>query len=145
MTRETAYCFAADLGGTKLAAAMADARGRIVAELTESTDRRGGAYVAEQIAACADKLAQAAGIEVTRARHVMVGVPGAIDPRTGRVSLIPNISGLQDFDVLGYLRGRFGPDVAIENDVNLAMLGEQTLGCAIGASGAAVGVMAGGL
>ena len=60
----------------------------------------------------------------------MVGVPGAIDPRTGRVSLTPNIAGLQDFDVLGYLRGRFGPDVAIENDVNLAMLGEQALGCA---------------
>jgi predicted NBD/HSP70 family sugar kinase len=37
---------------------------------------------------------------------------------------------LQDFDVLAYLRGRFGPGVAIENDVNLAMLGEQALGCA---------------
>jgi predicted NBD/HSP70 family sugar kinase len=130
MTGETAYCFAADLGGTKLAAAMADARGRIVAELTEPTDGRGGAYVADQIAACADKLAQAIGIEVTQARHVMVGVPGAIDPRTGGVSLTPNIAGLEAFDVLGYLRRHFGPDVAIENDVNLAMLGEQALGCA---------------
>jgi predicted NBD/HSP70 family sugar kinase len=129
-THETSHCFAADLGGTKLAAAMADGHGRIVAELTEPTDRRGGAYVAEQIAACADKLAQTVGIEAARLRHVMVGVPGAIDPLTGRVSLTPNIEGLQDFDVLGYLRGRFGPDVAIENDVNLAMLGEQTLGCA---------------
>jgi predicted NBD/HSP70 family sugar kinase len=130
MTRETAYCFAADLGGTKLAAAIADARGGIVAELTEPTDRRGAAYVAEQIAGCADKLAKTVGIEVTRARHVMVGIPGAIDPRTGRVSLIPNIAGLEDFDVLGFLRDRFGPDVAIENDVNLAMLGEHALGCA---------------
>ena len=130
MTRETAYCFAADLGGTKLAAALADARGRIVAELTEPTDPRGAAYVAEQIAACADKLAHAVGIEVTRARHIMVGIPGAIDPRTGRVSLTPNIAGLEDFDVLGYLRGRFGAGVAIENDVNLAMLGEHALGCA---------------
>src|SRR2546423_13637759 len=111
MTRETAYCFAADLGGTKLAAAMADARGRIVAELTEPTDRRGGAYVAEQIAACADKQAQAGGDEVTRTRHVMEGVPGVIDPRTGRGSLIPNIAGLHGFDVLAYLRRRFGPDV----------------------------------
>jgi predicted NBD/HSP70 family sugar kinase len=67
----------------------------------------------------------------------MVGVPGAIDPRTGRVSLTPNIPGLQDFDVLGYLRGRFGPDVGIENDVNLAMLGEQALGCASGCHNAA--------
>jgi predicted NBD/HSP70 family sugar kinase len=130
MTRETAYCFAADLGGTKLAAAIADPQGRIVAELTEPTDPRGAAFVAEQIAACADKLAHTVGIDVTRARHVMVGIPGAVDPRTGRVSLIPNITGLEDFDVLGFLRGRFGPDVAIENDVNLAMLGEHALGCA---------------
>jgi predicted NBD/HSP70 family sugar kinase len=86
--------------------------------------------VAEQIAACADKLAHSVGIDVTRARHVMVGIPGAVDPRTGRVSLTPNITGLEDFDVLGFLRHRFGPDVAIENDVNLAMLGEHALGCA---------------
>src|ERR1700760_4451594 len=129
MTRETAYCFAADLGGTKLAAAMADAQGRIVAELTEPTDPRGAAHVAEQITACAGKLARTAGIEVTRARHVVVGIPGAVDPRTGRVSLTPNIAGLEDFDVLGYLRGRFGPDVSIENDVNLAMLGEHAPRC----------------
>ena len=130
MTRESTHCFAADLGGTKLAAAMADARGQIVAELTEPTDPRGGAHVAEQIAASAVKLARTVGIEAARVRHVMVGVPGAIDPLTRRVSLTPNITGLQDFDVLDYLRGRFGPSVEIENDVNLAMLGEQALGCA---------------
>ena len=130
MTRDTAYCFAADLGGTKLAAAIADASGQILEELTEPTDPRGGAHVGQQIVACADKLAQSVGIEVTQARHVMVGVPGAVDLRTGRVSLTPNIEGLEDFDVLGYLRKRFGPDVAIENDVNLAMLGEQARGCA---------------
>jgi predicted NBD/HSP70 family sugar kinase len=130
MTRDADLCFAADLGGTKLAAAIADAGGRIVAELTEPTDPRGAAFVAEQIAACAGKLAHTVGIEVNQARHVMVGIPGAIEPGTGRVSLTPNIAGLEDFDMLGFLRGRFGADVAIENDVNLAMLGEHALGCA---------------
>lgn len=130
MTRRPDYCFAADLGGTKLAAAMADAQGRIVAELTEPTDPRGAAYVAEQIADCAGKLARTIGIDVTQARHVMVGIPGAVNPRTGRVSQTPNIPGLEDFDVLGFLRERFGPDVAIDNDVNLAMFGEHALGCA---------------
>jgi predicted NBD/HSP70 family sugar kinase len=130
MTREAAYCFAADLGGTKLAAAIADTHGHIVAELTEPTDPRGAAFVAEQIATCADKLARTVGINVAQARHVMVGIPGAIDPQTGRVSLTPNIAGLEDFDVIGFLRDRFGTDVAIENDVNLAMLGEHALGCA---------------
>jgi predicted NBD/HSP70 family sugar kinase len=130
MSGESTHGFAADLGGTKLAAAMVDARGQILAELTEPTDPRGGARVAEQIAASAVKLADTVGIELRRVRQVMVGIPGAIDPLTGRVSLTPNIAGLQDFDVLAYLRGRFGPGVAIENDVNLAMLGEQALGCA---------------
>jgi predicted NBD/HSP70 family sugar kinase len=130
MAGESTHCFAADLGGTKLAAAMVDARGRIVAELTEPTDSRGGTHVAGQIAASAGKLARTVGIEVARVRHVMVGIPGAIDPLTGRVSLTPNVTGLQDFDILDYLRGCFGPNVKIENDVNLAMLGEQALGCA---------------
>lgn len=130
MTLASAHCFAADLGGTKLAAAIADAQGRILAELTEPTDRRGGLYVAEQIAASADRLAQGIGIHPAQVRQVMVGIPGAVDPVSGRVSLTPNVEGLQDFDVLGYLRGRFGQDVAIENDVNLAMLGEHACGCA---------------
>jgi predicted NBD/HSP70 family sugar kinase len=130
MTHESTHCFAADLGGTKLAAAMADASGQIVAELTEPTDRRGGPHVAAQIAASAVRLAQDVGIEAAWVRHFMVGVPGAIDPLTGRLSLTPNIEGLQDFDLRDYLRGRFGPGVQIENDVNLAMLGERQLGCA---------------
>ncbi len=130
MRREPEFCFAADLGGTKLAAAIADARGRILAERTEATDRRGASFVAEQIAACAGTLAQDAGIELARARHVMVGIPGAIDPRTHRVSLVPNITGLENFEILAFLRERFGADVAIENDVNLALLGEHALGCA---------------
>ena len=132
MTRDSVYCFAADLGGTKLAAAIADQRGQIMAEMTEPTDPRGGAYVAEQITASAARLAQSVGIEVTQVRHVMVGIPGAIDPGTGRVSLTPNIAELEDFDILRFLRERFGSDVAIENDVNLAMLGEQAHGCARG-------------
>src|SRR3954447_14554013 len=130
MTRESVYCFAADLGGTKLATAIADSQGRILAELTEPTDPRGAAHVARQIAECVDKLAGSAGVEGTRVHHAMVGVPGAVNPRTGRVCQIPNIAGLEDFDILGYLREHFGPDVGIDNDVNLAMLGEQALGSA---------------
>jgi predicted NBD/HSP70 family sugar kinase len=87
-------------------------------------------HVAEQIVACAGKLARTVGIEVTQARHVMVGIPGAIDPRTGRASLTPHIPGLENFDILAFLRDHFGADVAIENDVNLAMLGEHAFGCA---------------
>jgi len=130
MSPDTASCFAADLGGTKLATAIADANGRILAELTEPTDPRGATCVAEQIAACADRLTRSAGLDASTTHHVMVGIPGAVDPCSGQVSLTPHIEGLQDFDMLGFLRRHFGPHVAIENDVNLAMLGERAFGCA---------------
>ncbi|MBS0374731.1 MAG: ROK family protein [Proteobacteria bacterium] len=130
MSDAPGHSFAADLGGTKLAAALADADGRVVAELNEPTDPRGAMKVAEQLVASAATLARQAGIDVSGVRQAMVGVPGAVDPASGRISLIPNIAGLDDFDLLGFLRDRFGPRVAIENDVNLAMLGEQALGCA---------------
>jgi predicted NBD/HSP70 family sugar kinase len=50
---------------------------------------------------------------------------------------IPHIAGIEDLDVLGYLRSRFGPAVDIENDVNLAMLGEHAFGRARGCRNAA--------
>jgi len=114
------------LGGTKLAAAIADTRGGIVAELTEPTDRRGAALRGRNRSPPgADKLAQTVGIEVTRARHVMVGIPGAIDPRTGRV--FPDSKhrrvGRTSMSS-GFLRGPASDRMlGIENDVNLAMLG----------------------
>jgi predicted NBD/HSP70 family sugar kinase len=62
----------------------------------------------------------------------MVGIPGAVDPRSAKISLVPNIEGLADFDVFQCLKNRFGPVVALENDVNLAMLGEAAQGRAKG-------------
>jgi len=137
LASDAAYSFGVDLGGTKIAAAIADFTGRIVAELTEPTDSRGEHHIGDQITAVAHKLALAARIDVAKLQSVTVGVPGAIDPATGRISLVPNIKGLADFDVLQHLRNQFGPVIALENDVNLAMLGEQTRGCARGCRNAA--------
>lgn len=131
------YCFAADLGGTKVAAAIAGPDGRIIAEVNEPTDPRGATHVMDQILACAAKLAKSAGTDLVRIRHLTIGVPGAVDPRTARVSSVPHIAGIEDLDVLGYLRNRFGPAVNIENDVNLAMLGEHVFGRARGCRNAA--------
>jgi len=51
-----------------------------------------------------------------------------IDPRTGRVSLDSKHRGLEDFDVIGFLRGRFGRMLRSRTTLNLAMLGEQRSG-----------------
>lgn len=129
---DAAYSFGVDLGGTKIAAAIADFAGQIIAEWTEQTDPRGERHIVDQIIALATQLRLRIGLDAAKIQSVMVGIPGAINPCTGGISLVPNIKGLADFDVLQCLKNHFGPVVALENDVNLAMLGEAAEGRAQG-------------
>jgi predicted NBD/HSP70 family sugar kinase len=57
-----------------------------------------------------------------------MGSPGIIDPASGSIVIAPNIAGLDSLDVRAALRDRLGIDVGIENDVNLAAIGEHWRG-----------------
>jgi predicted NBD/HSP70 family sugar kinase len=132
LAHDAAYSVGVDLGGTKIAAAIADFSGQVIAERTDPTDPRGGQHTVDQIIALSQRLALSAGIDASKIQSAVVGIPGAVDPVTGRVTLAPNIKGLAELDVLGQLRSHFGPLVSLENDVNLAMLGEVAQGGAKG-------------
>lgn len=137
LARENALSVGVDLGGTKASVAIADLVGKTLAEITEPTDRRGGAHVLRQVHALARRLASAEGLDLKRARSVVVGMPGVVDPESGAVHLVPNIRGLSSISVPKVLADLFGQAVAVENDVNLAMMGEAWQGCARGAQNAA--------
>ncbi|MBS1675709.1 MAG: ROK family transcriptional regulator [Actinobacteria bacterium] len=77
--------------------------------------------------AVVDALAQArhaAGLadELTA---VVVGVPGGIEPLTGRLLYTRRIPEWAGIDLVGHLRERIAGDVVVENDVNLIALAEQ--------------------
>ncbi|NBN79883.1 ROK family protein [Microvirga tunisiensis] len=149
-----AACIATiDLGGRKLRAAIADLACNVLAEVTEPTDPRGGRHVVDQMARLARSAADHNGIPQDRIRLAIVGVPGAPDQTTGRVLMSPNIPGLDEFDVRGALSGLIGTEVILENDVNLAVIGEHWAGSATGiedlayvaiGTGIGAGVMVGG-
>lgn len=124
---------AIDLGGTKVHAALVDEAGRILDERVEPTDRRGGHAVIEQIGALCDGLRAAAGLGRDGVAAAAMGSPGAAHPRTGRIAMAPNIAEFDSFDVGGALAERLGTPVRVENDVNMAALGEQAEGAARGA------------
>ncbi len=124
------YGFGADIGGTKVACALADAGGTIVSERTEPTDPRGGRHVFDQLERLAGKLASEVGATPAKIASVVAGFPGAVDPVTNKLSLVPNITGLDGLDAKQQLADRFSATVALENDVNLAVLGEAASGCA---------------
>ncbi|WP_114948446.1 ROK family transcriptional regulator [Microvirga calopogonii] len=125
---DAAFVLGVDLGGTKVHLALADLAGTVVAEVAEPTDQRGGLKVIEQIGLLTEGLAKQAGVPRHRIRGGAIGSPGVIDPRSGGITIAPNIPGLDVIDVPVLLKQHLGFDVNIENDVNLAAIGEQWQG-----------------
>ncbi|PSC06080.1 ROK family transcriptional regulator [Alsobacter soli] len=123
------YVLGVDLGGTKVHVALADLAGAIVSEEVEATDRRGGRHVVEQIGALSAKAAASAGVDHGRIHCGAMGSPGVFQPGSGRINIAPNIPGLDEIDVAGELRRRLGFEMVVENDVNLAAMGERWRGC----------------
>jgi predicted NBD/HSP70 family sugar kinase/predicted transcriptional regulator len=119
-----------DLGGSKLTVALADISSRGIAELTEPTDKRGGRFVLQQISGLASRISRTAGTQTKRLRSIVVGMPGVLNRVSGAIELSPNISALGEVNVKATLQDRLGGPVVIENDVNLALMGEIWHGCA---------------
>lgn len=130
---DSAYMAAADLGGTKLRVAVVDLAGKVLAEVVEATDPDGGRAVAKQIGALITRACREESLSTERIRQTVVGCPGVPDQATGRVRFAPNISGTEDFDFRAAVGDAVGTPVLLENDVNLAVLGEQWLGAGQGA------------
>jgi len=125
---DAAHIVAVDLGGTKVRAAITDLAGQTLAEDVAPTDPRGGQAVVDQIVGLAFQAAARRRIARKKLHLAVVGVPGAPDRKTGRVMLAPNIPGFDAMDVTAALEAAFGFPVILENDVNLAALGENWLG-----------------
>ncbi len=124
-----AYVVGADLGGTKVAVVLADLAGTVVAEVEAATTRGGGAAVVAQIAALARSLAKQAAVAWSRIDAVCVGTPGVVNP-DGTIRLADNVPGLDTVNVASALRRLLRTSVHVENDVNLAALGELEAGMA---------------
>lgn len=110
-----------DIGGTKTDAVAIDETGVILSQLRVSTGF-GEASVIHTAAAVVRALASALRVPVDTFESVGVGVPGAVDSTTGRVSHAVNL-GVDELELGGLLGGLLGVPVRVENDVNAAALG----------------------
>jgi predicted NBD/HSP70 family sugar kinase len=130
LSPEGGHVLGVDLGGTKLTVAIADISSKVLSEATEPTQPRGGMAVLDQIAKVANRIARDVNTHPSRIRSIVVGTPGVVNPKSGAIELAPNIADLGQLDVVGVLSEKLGSPVRIENDVNLALLGEIWHGCA---------------
>jgi len=123
--RRSGAVIAVDLGGTKCHGALAD----MVGEILDSDVRPtfAGGSPAQSLLASIGALRATADREGLPIQAVSVGVPAVINPDTGLVDAGPNVH-WHGFDLSGLLRAELSEPFVVENDVNLAALGEAWRG-----------------
>jgi len=116
-----------DLGGTTIAAALADLDGRVVAEAETATNsHEGPAAVIHRIGQLVADLAAKSGASL---QAVGMGVPGLVDVPRGVTRFLPNLpTQWRDIPVADQLNSALGCPVHLLNDVRTATLGELTYG-----------------
>lgn len=118
-----------DLGGTKVAAALVDAEGKILAEDTYPTHpERGPDAIITDITKC---VSERLGPQAGSATALGIGVAGQVDPADGTVRDAPNLR-WHDVPLGAELTSALGLPVVVANDVRAATWGEWLHGAGRG-------------
>ena len=123
-----------DIGPTKTRLAVADLRGEPLEEriVPTPTDRAPAALLG-QLAGELRRLSSDLQVPLRRLLAVTAGAPGVVDRDRGVVvAFAPNLDGWSQVPMAKILRQLLGVPVAVENDVNLAVVGERWRGAARG-------------
>jgi predicted NBD/HSP70 family sugar kinase len=128
---EAAFVLGLDLGARFVRGAVCDVRGEIRARQDVELTARTAAASLDAIELLSHSLLNAADATPDLVDSVVLGVPGAVDA-AGRISLAENVTGLEGDGFREELAARIDMQVTIENDINLAALGERWRGIARG-------------
>lgn len=113
-----------DLGGTKLHAGLATVDGAIVAELEVPTSHSDAAHLLAQLELTVHQLCAAHGIQPVQIVATGIGGAGVPSDETATFDAAPNLDGVEELRLADELHARLGHPIVLENDVNVAALGE---------------------
>jgi len=124
------FAIGVDLGGTNLRIAAVDNQGALVEKVTLGTKvSLGRDHVIDDMCKAVQHL-----VEKYESSSMLVGigigVPGIIDMQSGLLRESPNLPGWADYPVRAEIEHRLKTVVILENDANVAALGEKWLGAA---------------
>lgn len=128
---EAALVLGLDLGGRFLRGAICDLRGEVRARQDVELAGSDAAGALEVFTGLKESLVAATGLSDELIDSAVVGIPGVIHTDR-RVHLAGAVPGLEGMDVAAELGRRLGVAVTVDNDVNLAAVGERWRGIACG-------------
>ncbi|MFC7439928.1 ROK family protein [Laceyella putida] len=122
-----------DLGGTSMKLGMVDHKGKTLMEMEKPTLAEEGAdSVIGRIISHARELAEATETRWEDVAGVGVGLPGFLDIKNGVVKHMTNLGWNDEVPIRARLEEAWGIPVKIDNDANVAALGEAWCGAGVG-------------
>ncbi|MGB8646738.1 MAG: ROK family transcriptional regulator [Anaerolineae bacterium] len=116
-----------DLGGVKFYGAIADLGGNILEEADVEREEKTGEESYSQLVGLINRLLASASIKERRLRGIGVGVPGITHHKEGIVTWSFALN-WQDYPLKQKLTNAFQMPITVDNDVNLAAVGELWFG-----------------
>ena len=129
---EAALVLGLDLGARFVRGAICDLLGQVRARQDVELGVADAAGAVEAISRLRATLLETAGLDADLVDGVVVGVPGVVEPETGVLRLAENVADLEGRRFADELQDALDLPVTLENDINLAALGEQWQGVARG-------------
>lgn len=131
------YRLGIDLGGTNIVAGVVDdVKHKIIAKASCKTAvPRPESEICDSMAEVALKAVDKAKLTIDDIKSVGIGVPGAVNPKTGIIEYSANLF-FHNWEVVKMMEERLNKRVFIENDANAAALGEYLAGSAKGSKNA---------
>ncbi len=130
------YRLGIDLGGTNIVAGVVDEDYKIISKASCKTAvPRPESEICDSMAEVAQKAIEKAKLTMDDIDSIGIGVPGAVNPKTGVIEYSANLF-FHNWEVVEMMEERLGKKVRIENDANAAALGEYLAGSAKGAKNA---------
>ncbi|WP_263103327.1 ROK family transcriptional regulator [Kitasatospora sp. DSM 101779] len=126
------YVAGLDVTTTHVRIAVADITGTTLAEHQVATKGWSAAGTVEKVGEAVADAVRGAGLAPGSLHQVVIGVPGALDPATGKLRYASHLPGWHSPRLLADLEAALGTPFSIENDVNLAAIAEQAFGAALG-------------
>lgn len=123
-----------DIGGTKVAAGLVNARGEILFKVRVPMNVHGTAADAMGCVHRAIEAGLAANAKMSKSQVKGIGVasPGPLDPCTGVVLHTPNLPCWREFPLGAEIERAYGLPTVVDNDANAAGLAEALWGAGTG-------------
>jgi glucokinase len=130
---DTPIALGIDIGGTKIAAALVDSSGTILARERGPVAPESNAVALRSIFSVIDRVLDTSGTSGTTRRRLAgigAGAPGNIDWRAGVLRGATNLA-WRDLPLAEALGERYGVPALLDNDVNVAAWGEFCFGTGV--------------